>query len=164
MKFERYSGYTFSFICSMIYYKMFKRIQSTSTRIMMLLFYFTVAFESFYIAGRHLGSFIILKEYLNRYLKYNNGESIISMQAFLFVKTCLIEDEYKSNNKSNLNLSQNQNHNLNSQTKSGIIDVNANENKFEKSIENKYKSNSSFVFDQIFGGIYGRWVKRLGLN
>lgn len=141
MKFERYSGYAFSFVNSILYYKLFKKTQSSSTRIFMLGFYFTVLFESLYITGRHIGSFIILKEYLNRYLKYNNGESIISMQAFLFVKTCLIEEEINKTNNENINFK-----------------INNNEN------NNSIKSNKAFLFDQIFGGIYGRWIKRLGLK
>ena len=44
--------------------------------------------------GRHLGSFFILKYFLNRYLAHGNGESVLSMQGKLFVKTCLIEDEF----------------------------------------------------------------------
>ena len=43
-----------------------------------------------YNFGRHLGSFIIMNPILNNFLSLES--SILSMQTYLFMKTCLIEE------------------------------------------------------------------------
>lgn len=60
--------------------------------------YIPFTFNITYNFGRHLGSFIISRGLLNRFMKLKNGESILGMQTKLFIKTCLL-DELRENEK-----------------------------------------------------------------
>lgn len=59
----------------------------------MIVAYISLLLELSYNFGRHLGACFILQPYLNRNLKYMQGESILAIQSYLFVRTCLIENE-----------------------------------------------------------------------
>ena len=68
------------------------RTKSNSFKFLLAISYITFVFNVSYNFGRHLGSFIISRGILNRFLILKDGESILGMQTKLFIKCCLLDE------------------------------------------------------------------------
>jgi len=75
------------------------RTKSNSLKVFLALSYLAFTFNITYNFGRHLGSFIITRGILNRFLKLKNGESILGMQTRLFIKSCLLDELREKENR-----------------------------------------------------------------
>lgn len=94
LKFQRYGGYAFISLTAFTLHKLlYKRTKIISLKMFYLASFIFIFLDFSHKFGRHLGGFFILHPFMNRFLNYGNGESIISLQTYLFIKTCLIEEE-----------------------------------------------------------------------
>lgn len=98
-KFEKRCSYAFVGLCSLPFYKLFKKTNNMIFKIGIILFFGIFVTEFSYNIGRHIGGFLIMKPIMNRLLNVNKGESILALQSLLFIKTCLIEDLLINQNK-----------------------------------------------------------------